>query len=330
MSSRKGLPDFRKMRHDRHFVEELSNESVVAIGMMIPVDKIETNREQPRSNLGDIAELAESIRARGVLEPLLVRAVQGTKTYQLIAGERRFHAAIEAGLEEVPCVEISATDQEALELALVENLQRKDLSPFEEAEGYRTLTEKYGYTHDQVASGVGKSRTTITETLKLLAIPPGIQDLCRHADITAKSILLLIARAKTIQEMERLVQQIAEGNLDREGSAPCRAVHRCRPHGCDRIFTTRSPAREGQGDSARCESAFKPHQALESGFHFRSENRELRRHEVIATVESLLAQLRVRRTRRPHHGWRVQGERRELVGVTRAHPSPRESPSVWQ
>ena len=114
--------------------------------------------------------------------------------------------------------EISATDQEALELALVENLQRKDLSPFEEAEGYRTLTEKYGYTHDQVASGVGKSRTTITETLKLLAIPPGIQDLCRHADITAKSILLLIARAKTTQEMERLVQEIAEGNLDREGA----------------------------------------------------------------------------------------------------------------
>jgi ParB family chromosome partitioning protein len=219
VSSRKGLPDFRKMRHDRHFVEELANNSITAVGMMIAVDRIETNREQPRTNLGDLTELAASIRARGVLEPLLVRPLPGTnKSYQLIAGERRFHAAVEAGLKEVPCVEIIATDQEALELALVENLQRKDLSPFEEAEGYRTLVEKYGYTHGKVAVAIGKSRTTVTETLKLLAIPPAIQDLCRHADISAKSILLLIARASSIAEMERLVQEITEGNLDREAA----------------------------------------------------------------------------------------------------------------
>jgi ParB family transcriptional regulator, chromosome partitioning protein len=218
VSSRKGLPEFRKMRHDRHFVEELANQSSTAIGMMIALDRIETNREQPRSDLGDLSELAASIRARGVLEPLLVRVLPGGKKYQLIAGERRFHAAAEAGLEEVPCIEVSANDQEALELALIENLQRRDLSPFEEAEGYRTLVSKYQYTHDQVATAVGKSRTTITETLKLLAIPPALQDLCRHADITAKSVLLLIARAGTIQEMEVLVQRIAEGNLDRESA----------------------------------------------------------------------------------------------------------------
>ena len=218
MSSRKGLPEFRKMRHDRHFVEELSNQSTTAIGMMVALDRIETNREQPRSDLGDLSELATSIRARGVLEPLLVRVLPGGKKYQLIAGERRFHAAAEAGLEEVPCIEVTANDQEALELALIENLQRRDLSPFEEAEGYRTLVSKYKYTHDQVATAVGKSRTTITETLKLLAIPPALQDLCRHADITAKSVLLLIARAGTIEEMEVLVQRIAEGNLDRESA----------------------------------------------------------------------------------------------------------------
>lgn len=218
MSSRKGLPEFRKMRHDRHFVEELANQSTTAVGMMIALDRIETNREQPRSDLGDLSELAASVRARGVLEPLLVRVLPGGKKYQLIAGERRFHAAAQAGLEEVPCIEVSANDQEALELALIENLQRRDLSPFEEAEGYRTLVSKYQYTHDQVAAAVGKSRTTITETLKLLAIPPALQDLCRHADITAKSVLLLIARAGTIQEMEVLVQRIAEGNLDRESA----------------------------------------------------------------------------------------------------------------
>lgn len=239
MSSRKGLPDFRKMRHDRHFVEELSNQSVTFIGMMIPTERIETNREQPRSNLGDLTELAASIRARGVLEPLLVRPIEGSKSYQLIAGERRFHAAVEAGLEEVPCVEMAVSDQEALELALVENLQRRDLSPFEEADGYRTLVDKYGYTHDQVATAIGKSRTTVTETLKLLAIPPAIQDLCRHADITAKSVLLLVARAGSIDEMERLVQEIAEGNLDREsaraaaqsGSDPAVAEEAVEPDG---------------------------------------------------------------------------------------------------
>jgi ParB family chromosome partitioning protein len=217
-SSRRGLPEFRKMRHDRHFVEELANQSITGIGIMIPVDRIEANREQPRSSLGDLSELAASIRARGILEPLLVRPIPDSKQFQLIAGERRFHAALEVGLTEVPCVEMGLSDQEALEVALVENLQRKDLSPFEEAEGYRTLASKYGYTHDQVAAAVGKSRTSITETLRLLDLPPAIRDLCRHADITAKSMLLLVARAGSIQNMERLVQEIADENLDREGA----------------------------------------------------------------------------------------------------------------
>ena len=216
MSSRRGLPDFRKMRHDRHFVDELANHSVTGIGLMIPLDAIELNREQPRASVGDIAELAASVRARGILEPLLVRRRADGDGYQLIAGERRYHAAREAGLREVPCVELAATDVEAVELALVENLQRKDLSPFEEAEGYRTLVEKYQYTHAQVSEAIGKARSTVTEALKLLVIPPAIRDLCRHADITAKSMLMLIARAGSIEEMERLVQDIAENRLDRD------------------------------------------------------------------------------------------------------------------
>ncbi|MGD1146326.1 MAG: ParB/RepB/Spo0J family partition protein [Thermoanaerobaculaceae bacterium] len=294
MSSRKGLPDFRKMRHDRHFVEELANQSIAAIGMMIPVEKIETNREQPRSNLGDVSELAQSIRARGILEPLLVRPMPGTKNYQLIAGERRFHAAIEAGLEEVPCVEIPATDQEALELALVENLQRRDLSPFEEAEGYRTLTEKYAYTHDQVASGIGKSRTTVTETLKLLAIPPAIQDLCRHADITAKSVLLLIARARTIQEMEKLVQEIAEGNLDREAARLAAQGSRA-----ERGDTTPVSAGDNQRSAASGQGRFRPlrirlQTTPSAPIRLSLSIREpgVTRHEVIATLEAVLEQLR--------------------------------------
>lgn len=215
MSSRRGLPVDRKMRHDRHFVDELTNQSHLGVGQMVRLDRIETNREQPRTALGDIAELAESIRKRGVLEPLIVRRM-GTNRYQLIAGERRFHAALEAGLVEVPCIEMEVSDQEALELALVENLQRKDLTPFEEAEGYRTLVEKYGYTHEQVAEAVGKSRPTVTETLTLLKIPGAIREVCRHADITAKSVLLLIAKAETPEAMAALLDELGRGGLDRE------------------------------------------------------------------------------------------------------------------
>jgi ParB family chromosome partitioning protein len=277
------------MRHDRHFVEELANNAITAVGFMIPVGQIETNREQPRSNLGDLAELTASIRARGVLEPLLVRVIPGTKKYQLIAGERRFHAAVEAGLEEVPCVEMAATDQEALELALVENLQRKDLSPFEEAEGYRTLVEKYGYTHEQVAGAIGKSRTTVSETLKLLAIPPAIQDLCRHADINAKSVLLLVARASSIQEMERLVQEIAEGNLDRE-SARANAILGRAGEGSGTSLEDDSSARQGRFRPLQIRLRTTPNSPVRLSLSIRQPG--VSKDEVIATLELLLQQLR--------------------------------------
>ncbi len=291
MSSRRGLPDFRKMRHDRHFVEELANQSIAAIGLMVPVERIETNREQPRSNLGDLSELAESIRARGVLEPLLVRPIAGTKNFQLIAGERRFHAAIQAGLEEVPCVEIAATDQEALELALIENLQRRDLSPFEEADGYRTLVEKYGYTHDQVANAIGKSRTTVTETLTLLAIPPAIQDLCRHADITAKSVLLLIARAPSIEAMERLVQEIAEGNLDREAARlAAQAPESGDPQTIGVGEDDLDAPFAGRFKPLRIRFAATPNAPVRLSLSIREPG--VTRADVIATLETLLEQLR--------------------------------------
>jgi ParB family chromosome partitioning protein len=286
VSSRKGLPEYRKMRHDRHFVDELANNAITAVGMMVPLAQIETNREQPRASLGDLAELTASIRARGVLEPLLVRAIAGSKKYQLIAGERRFQAAVEAGLEEVPCVEMAASDQEALELALVENLQRKDLSPFEEAEGYRTLVEKYKYTHDQVARAIGKSRPTISETLKLLAIPPAIQDLCRHADITAKSVLLLIARAESIDEMERLVQAIAEENLDR---AAARATAGQGPDpAAGPGATADTPAGRFRPLSIRLRTT--PNSPVRLSLSIRQPG--VTREDVIATLETILRQLR--------------------------------------
>lgn len=287
MSNRRGLPSERRMRHDRHFVEELSNHSVTGVGLMLPLAQIEANPEQPRTDLGDLEDLTESIRTRGVLEPILVRRSGDGRRYEIVAGERRYRAAKTAGLVEVPCIEIQATDQEALELALIENLQRRDLSLFEEAEGFRTLAKKYEYTQQEIAQAVGKSRITVAESLRLLAIPPAIRDLCRHADITAKSVLLLIARAESIEDMEALVAQIAEGNLDREAA---RATSQ----------RLRAGEEDAAADAARSQSSdWRPiqirfRQASDAPVHLNLSIRRpgTTRNEIIATLEDLLARLR--------------------------------------
>ena len=203
------------MRHDRHYVDELvTPRSGDGFGVVVRVTQISSNRDQPRTNLGVLDDLVASIRRHGVLEPLLVRP-RPDGGYELISGERRFHAAMMAGLDEVPCVELEIENQEALEIALIENLQRKDLTAFEEGEGFTTLINTYGYTHEEVATAVGRSRVTVTETLKLLEIPPEVRDACRHADITAKSTLLEIARAPDLEAMLSLVRQIVEERLNR-------------------------------------------------------------------------------------------------------------------
>jgi ParB family chromosome partitioning protein len=212
--SKAGLPPNRGMRHDRHFVDELAQRMGEGIGRMVRITAITANHDQPRSSLGDLEDLQSSINTHGVLEPLLVRPLDDGR-YELVSGERRFHAAMAVGLAEVPCIELRVTDQQALEIALIENLQRKDLTPFEEADGYKTLIVKYDYTHEQVAQAVGRSRVTITETLRLLQIPDSIRDLCRHADITAKGILLEIAKASGLDTMAQLIREIVENRLDR-------------------------------------------------------------------------------------------------------------------
>ncbi|MEO8216051.1 MAG: ParB/RepB/Spo0J family partition protein, partial [Acidobacteriota bacterium] len=120
---RKGLPERARMRHDSHFVDELAKRSSAAVGMMIPLSMIEPNPEQPRTNMGNLEELAASIRDKGVLEPILVRQI-APQQYQIISGERRYRAATAAGLDEIPAIEMEVDDQEMLEIALVENVQR--------------------------------------------------------------------------------------------------------------------------------------------------------------------------------------------------------------
>ncbi|HEY3052902.1 MAG TPA: ParB/RepB/Spo0J family partition protein [Thermoanaerobaculia bacterium] len=215
MAMKRGLPERHGMRHDSHYVEELTRRSGRHIGSMIPLSMIEPNAGQPRSNLGNIEELAASIREKGVLEPILVRSVAPNR-YQIISGERRYRAAAIAGLDEIPAIEFEADDKETLEIALIENIQRKDLTPFEEAEGFMLLQQKFGYTHEQISKVIGKSRTTITETLLINDIPDRIRAMCREAGIANKSVLVQVARAGSEQAMEKVVRRFAAGELSRE------------------------------------------------------------------------------------------------------------------
>jgi len=215
MAMKRGLPERATMRHDAHFVEELTRRSGRHVGSMIPLSLIEPNAEQPRTSLGNIEELAASIREKGVLEPILVRAT-GPNHYQIISGERRYRAAMLAELDEIPAIELDVDDQETLEIALIENIQRKDLTPFEEAEGLMLLQQKFGYTHDRISQVIGKSRSTVTETLMINDIPDRIQAMAREAGISNKSILVQIARAGSEQAMERALRRLAAGDLSRE------------------------------------------------------------------------------------------------------------------
>lgn len=202
------------MRHDAHFVEELTRRSGRHIGSMIPLQLIEPNAEQPRTSLGNIEELCASIREKGVLEPILVRQIAANR-YQIISGERRYRAATMAGLDEIPAIELDADDKETLEIALIENIQRKDLTAFEEAEGLLILQQKFGYTHEKISTVIGKSRTTVTETLLINEIPDRIRAMCREAGIANKSVLVQIARAGDEQAMEVIVRSFAAGELTR-------------------------------------------------------------------------------------------------------------------
>jgi ParB family chromosome partitioning protein len=215
MALKRGLPERSSMRHDAHFVEELTRRSGRNIGMMLPIDLVEPNVEQPRTALGNIEELAASIREKGVLEPILVRVI-GPNRYQIISGERRFRAATLAGLDEIPAIELDADDKETLEIALIENIQRKDLTPFEEAEGLMLLQQKFGYTHERISQVIGKSRTTVTETLMINEIPDRIRAMCRETGISNKSVLVQIARADDEEAMEALVRRFAAGELNRD------------------------------------------------------------------------------------------------------------------
>lgn len=284
-TKKRGLPMQVKMRHDTHFVDELAARHDLPIGRMLPLSTIEPDPDQPRSAMGDLDELVASIRDKGVLEPILVRPVpaderraaeEGSASFRIISGERRYRAAQEAGLFEVPAIEMDVSAQEALEIALIENLQRKDLTPFEEAKGYQTLAERHGYTHEEIAEAVGKSRVVVTESLALLQMPARVRDAVEALGITSKSLLLEVLKAGSEGEMIRLLEEVARQGLNRDDLR--RRMRRDRTGGSRRRkpFTFKFRA---------------PDKTYALSLSFRQS--EVDRSDLIRALEEILQQLRV-------------------------------------
>ncbi len=182
----------------------------------IKISEIEPNREQPRKEFDSeaLSELADSISQHGVLQPLLLRPLL-TGGYRIVAGERRWRAARMAGLNEVPAVVREMTDAEEMLFALIENLQREDLTPLEEARGYRTLIETQDFTQEEVSQAVGKSRPAVTNALRLLNLPEDIQQMLEKGEITAGHARTLLS-FKREEDMRLAAQKAKEGASVRE------------------------------------------------------------------------------------------------------------------
>ena len=192
----------------------------------IPVDRIQPNPRQPRAHVdpGELAELAASIREHGVIQPLIVTYEDLDDRYTLIAGERRWLAARQAGLDNVPALIREANDQQRLELALIENVQRADLSPLESAEAYRQLVEDFHLSHEEISGRVGKSRVAVTNTIRLLKLPPAVQQALAEERIReghARALLALpspqsqaaalqtiLSRDLSVRQTEELVRRL--------------------------------------------------------------------------------------------------------------------------
>ena len=197
---------------------------------MLPLHRVEPNPEQPRQDFDEeeLTALSESIRQHGILQPLTVRET-GAGYYQIIAGERRWRAARMAELTEVPAIVVEADDKKAMELALIENLQRQDLNSVEEALGYRSLMEEFGLTQEEAASRVGKSRPAVANSLRLLSLDEKVLEMLRAGTISAghaKAILML----KSGKKQQESAQKIANLGLSvRQAELLCKNMSREQP-----------------------------------------------------------------------------------------------------
>ena len=192
------------------FIENDSEDNSGSVTLKI--SEIEPNREQPRKDFDEkaLSELAESISKHGLLQPLLVRPLT-LGGYQIVAGERRYRACRMAGITEVPVIIRELSDTETMEIALIENLQREDLTPLEEAQGYRVLMDEHGFSQEEVAKSVGKSRPAIANSLRLLKLPESISEYLKDEKITAGH-----ARALLMLDDEALMKELAEEIINKD------------------------------------------------------------------------------------------------------------------
>jgi ParB family chromosome partitioning protein len=225
--------------------EEMGEGTVTQIN----ISRIEPNQNQPRTSFDDEAlrELADSIRSHGLIQPLVVRPME-RGGYQIVAGERRWRASRMAGLTEVPAIIRELDDAETLEIAIIENLQREDLNAIELAQGYRSLMDRYSLTQEQVAEKLGKSRSAVANTVRLLALPPAVQEHIRQGKITQGHAKALLA----LEESDKIVEAanlVVSGKLlvrDIERMAQSHKVDAKRPESRMKPKTTQND--EGQGD----------------------------------------------------------------------------------
>ncbi len=179
----------------------------------LPIELLRRNPHNPRKTFGEteLAELARSIKEKGLLQPIMVRPLQGeSSSYEIVAGERRWRAAQKAGIHDVPVLIRELSDSEALEFALIENVQRSDLNPLEEALGYRQLMDQFSYTQEKMAEALGKSRSHIANTLRLLKLPDSVQEHVRQGNLTAGHARTLVVA----EDPDALAQQIIDFNLN--------------------------------------------------------------------------------------------------------------------
>lgn len=207
----------------------------------LPISEIVPNREQPRKTFDEeaLAELAQSIEQHGILQPLLVRPLP-SGSYQLVAGERRWRAAMMCKLTEVPVVIKELTDNEAMELAIIENLQREDLNPIEEAEGLQALADKCGYTQEEIASAVGKSRPAIANSLRLLRLPAEVREMTKNGLISAghaRALLAFDSPALMLEVAEQIVsRKLTVRDVEKMAKAPRKSASRTKAQRRDAFY----------------------------------------------------------------------------------------------
>jgi ParB family chromosome partitioning protein len=189
-------------------VEAQPGERAARSQRKVPIEHVRANPRNPRKLFSDteLSELADSIRERGIIQPIVVRA-RGADNYEIIAGERRWRAAQRAGLHEVPIVALDVTDAEALELAIIENVQRSDLNPLEEASGYLSLSNEYSHSQEDIAKIVGKSRSHIANTLRLLHLPEKVKAYINSGKLTAGHARMLVGQPNAEELADQIVNQ---------------------------------------------------------------------------------------------------------------------------